>query len=66
MDIALMGTQRSGKSSIKKVIFQKMSPHESVFNDSTIQIETCTIENLGNCKFNITEFPYNFLNIEKL
>ena len=66
MDIAIMGTQRSGKSSIKKVVFQKMSPHESVFIDSTTQIETFQIDNLGNCKFNITEFPYNFLNIEKL
>ena len=61
-----MGAQRSGKTSIKKVIFQKISPHESVFNDSTSQVETFQIKNLGNCKFDITEFPHNIMNMEKL
>lgn len=36
--ILLMGLQRSGKSSIQKVVFHKMSPGDTVFLDSTNQI----------------------------
>jgi Ras-related GTP-binding protein C/D len=36
--ILLMGTRRSGKSSIQKVVFHKMSPHETLFLESTNEI----------------------------
>ncbi len=36
--ILLMGLRRSGKSSIQKVVFQKMSPHETLFLESTNKI----------------------------
>lgn len=29
--VLLMGARRSGKSSIQKVVFHKMSPHETLF-----------------------------------
>ena len=34
--ILFMGNRRSGKSSINKVIFQNMSPHETLFLESTV------------------------------
>jgi hypothetical protein len=34
----MMGTRRSGKSSIQKVVFHKMSPHETLFIESTNQV----------------------------
>ena len=33
--ILLMGPRRSGKSSIQRVVFYKMSPHETLFLEST-------------------------------
>ena len=34
-----MGTKLSGKTSIRKVVFEKMSPHETIFIESTTKIE---------------------------
>jgi Ras-related GTP-binding protein C/D len=39
MDIILMGLPKSGKTSIQRVVFQKMSPHETFFLTPTPQIE---------------------------
>ena len=39
MDICLMGLTKSGKTSIQRVVFQKMSPHETFFLASTQQVE---------------------------
>ncbi len=36
--ILLMGLRRSGKSSIQKVVFHKMSPNETLFLESTNHI----------------------------
>ena len=36
--ILLMGLRRSGKSSIQKVVFHKMSPNETLFLESTNKI----------------------------
>ena len=58
-----MGTQKSGKTSIRKVVFEKMSPNKSIFNQSTSKIETIQIEIVRNCKLSITEFPHNILSI---
>ncbi|KAK2556389.1 Ras-related GTP-binding protein C [Acropora cervicornis] len=36
--ILLLGLRRSGKSSIQKVVFHKMSPNETLFLESTNKI----------------------------
>lgn len=36
--IFLMGARRSGKSSIQKVVFHKISPHETLFLESTNEV----------------------------
>ena len=36
--IILMGLKRSGKTSIRKVVFQKMSPNETLFVESTVRV----------------------------
>ncbi len=65
MDIILMGLSKSGKTSIKKVVFEKMSPHESVFLEQTQGIESYRVENLGYYSTVIVrDYPPNY-NIEK-
>ena len=36
--IVIMGLKRSGKTSIRKVVFQKMSPNETLFVESTARV----------------------------
>ena len=60
MDIVITGASKSGKTSIKKVVFEKMSPYESVFNETTEKAEEFKVESLGYCKLKVTEFPTNF------
>ena len=43
MDIILMGMPKSGKTSIQRVVFQKMSPHETFFLVPTQQVETTSM-----------------------
>lgn len=43
--IALMGTRRSGKTSIERVVFHKMSPHECLFIEPTHEIEVVDVNN---------------------
>lgn len=43
--ILLMGLRRSGKSSIQKVVFHKMSPNETLFLESTNKIVKDDINN---------------------
>ena len=37
--VLLMGPKRSGKTSIQRVVFHKMSPHETLFLESTSSLE---------------------------
>jgi Ras-related GTP-binding protein C/D len=60
MDIILMGLSKCGKTSIKKVVFEKMSPHESVFLDSTQNIENFKVDSLGYTSLVVRDFPHNF------
>ncbi|EFC50170.1 predicted protein [Naegleria gruberi] len=55
--ILLMGLRRSGKSSIQKVVFQKMSPHETLFLESTNKIVKNDISNNTFVQFQIWDFP---------
>ncbi|XP_076055013.1 ras-related GTP binding C/D isoform X2 [Oratosquilla oratoria] len=55
--ILLMGLRRSGKSSIQKVVFHKMSPNETLFLESTNKIVTGDISNSSFVQFKILDFP---------
>lgn len=55
--ILLMGLRRSGKSSIVRVVFQKMSPHETLFLESTSRIVRSEIANNSFVQFQVWDFP---------
>ena len=52
---------RSGKTSIAKVVFQKMSPHETFFLLPTAQVETELVNNNENIEFSVVDFPGNYI-----
>merc|ERR1719391_939404 len=52
-----MGPRRSGKSSIQKVVFHKMSPNETLFLESTNKIQKDDISNSSFVQFSIWDFP---------
>ena len=60
MDIIVTGVSQSGKTSLRKVIFEKKYPYETVFNDPTNKLENLHVESLGYCNLNFTEFPSTF------
>lgn len=51
------GFCRSGKSSIQKVVFHKMSPNETLFLESTNKIVKDDINNSSFVQFQIWDFP---------
>ncbi|XP_023337992.1 ras-related GTP-binding protein C isoform X2 [Eurytemora carolleeae] len=55
--ILLMGLRRSGKSSIQKVVFHKMSPNETLFLESTNKVQKDDISNSSFVQFSIWDFP---------
>ncbi|CAN9504210.1 unnamed protein product [Ophioblennius macclurei] len=55
--ILLMGLRRSGKSSIQKVVFHKMSPNETLFLESTNKIYKDDISGSSFINFQIWDFP---------
>eukprot|EP01094_Clydonella_sp_ATCC50884_P011172 TRINITY_DN2097_c0_g1_i1.p2 TRINITY_DN2097_c0_g1~~TRINITY_DN2097_c0_g1_i1.p2 ORF type:complete len:362 (+),score=144.69 TRINITY_DN2097_c0_g1_i1:57-1142(+) len=55
--ILLMGLRRSGKSSIQKVVFHKMSPNETLFLESTSKLIKNEISNSSFVQFQIWDFP---------
>ena len=60
MDIIITGTSESGKTSIKKVTFEKNYPYETVFNGKTVEPEKLNVKSMGFCELNIIEFPSTF------
>jgi Ras-related GTP-binding protein C/D len=48
---------RSGKSSIQKVVFHKMSPNETLFLESTNKVVKEDIANSSFVQFHIWDFP---------
>lgn len=60
IDIVITGISKSGKSSIKNVVFEKMPPYENMFDETTQKPETTNVESFGYCKLNVTEFPSTF------
>jgi len=55
--ILLMGPTRAGKTSIKKVIFNKMSPHETLWLTSTVEESVKEVSNSAFVQFEIRDFP---------
>ncbi|XP_050027194.1 ras-related GTP-binding protein C isoform X1 [Dermacentor andersoni] len=55
--ILLMGSKGSGKSSIEKVVFHKMSPNETLFLESTHKIVRNDISNSSFVKLDIWDIP---------
>ncbi|KAG9339172.1 hypothetical protein JZ751_024030 [Albula glossodonta] len=55
--ILLMGLRRSGKSSIQKVVFHKMSPNETLFLESTNKIYKDDVSSTSFVNFQIWDFP---------
>ncbi|KAH7947191.1 hypothetical protein HPB52_008199 [Rhipicephalus sanguineus] len=55
--ILLMGSKGSGKSSIEKVVFHKMSPNETLFLESTNKIVRNDISNSSFVKLDIWDIP---------
>ena len=56
--ILLMGPRRAGKTSIQRVVFHKMSPHETLFRlEATQMLERSVVEHTPLCRFTIWDFP---------
>ena len=60
MDIIITGVSQSGKTSLRKVIFEKKYPYETVFNEPTKNAENLHVESLCYCNLSLTEFPSTF------
>lgn len=54
--ILFAGPRRSGKSSIERVVFHKMSPHETLFLESTLNVDIHYIANNNFVKFQTWDF----------
>jgi Ras-related GTP-binding protein C/D len=52
--------ERSGKSSIEKVVFHKMSPHETLFLEPTNDVRVREIHNNPLVHLQVLDFPGNF------
>mmetsp|Transcript_4115 Transcript_4115/g.8891 ORF Transcript_4115/g.8891 Transcript_4115/m.8891 type:complete len:442 (+) Transcript_4115:76-1401(+) len=55
--ILLMGPRRSGKTSIQRVLFTKMSPHETLFLETTNSLSIKFVANNPFVQFEIWDFP---------
>jgi len=59
--ILLMGPRRGGKTSIQRVVFQKMSPHETLFRlEATQQLERTVVDHTPLCRFTVWDFPGDY------
>ncbi|CAK0799082.1 unnamed protein product, partial [Prorocentrum cordatum] len=55
--ILLCGSPRAGKTSILKVVFSKMSPHETLFLESTPKPEVTPVARNALMRFKVLDFP---------
>lgn len=55
--VLLMGLRKSGKTSIQKVVFDNMQPHESTNLRTTVQPEKSTVKSNEFVKFEVWDFP---------
>lgn len=63
--ILFTGPRRSGKSSIERVVFHKMSPHETLFLESTHNVDIHFIANNNFVKFQTWDFGGDIIFSEK-
>ena len=61
--ILLMGLKKSGKTSIQKVVFQKVSPHETVLLETSQKMQKCDISNSSFVQFQIWDFPGQLMDL---
>ncbi len=52
--------RRSGKSSIQKVVFQKMSPHDLMFQEENLSLEIRQVANNEFVQFQTWDFPGDY------
>ncbi|CAH8861907.1 unnamed protein product [Trichobilharzia szidati] len=57
LEFYLFYFNRSGKSSIQRVVFHKMAPNETLFLESTHKIEKNDVSDCSFIKFQIWDFP---------
>lgn len=55
--VLLMGLRKSGKSSIQKVVFEGMQPHDSASLATTVQPEKSTVHSNDFVNFEVWDFP---------
>ncbi len=59
--ILMMGPRRGGKTSIQRVVFHKMSPHETLFRlEATQTLERSVVDHTPLCRFTIWDFPGDY------
>ncbi len=59
--IIMMGPRRGGKTSIQRVVFHKMSPHETLFRlEATQSLERSVVDLNLNARFTIWDFPGDY------
>jgi Ras-related GTP-binding protein C/D len=59
--VLLMGPRRGGKSSIQRVVFQKMSPHETLFRlEATQGLERALVDHTPLCRFVVFDYPGDY------
>ncbi|CUG87101.1 small GTPase, putative [Bodo saltans] len=55
--VLLMGLKKSGKTSIQKVVFDNLPPHDSINLKTTVQPEKTTVKSNEFVKFEVWDFP---------
>lgn len=55
--VLFCGAHRSGKTSILKVVFLKMSPHETLFLETTPKVDVTQVTRNAGIRFKVLDFP---------
>merc|ERR1711988_1203484 len=55
--VLLCGPHRGGKTSIVKVVFAKMSPHETLFFETTPKVDVTPVARNALVRFKVLDFP---------
>jgi len=56
-NVLLCGPHRGGKTSIAKVVFQKLSPHETLFLEATPKLDMTPVSRNTLVRFKVLDFP---------
>lgn len=59
MDICIIGLPKAGKTSIVKVIFNKLNPKQTKMLDSTSRVESYDLK-IQNLQFKFYDFPGDY------